>query len=102
MIQWETYKDVVETDNRFTVTNQISAGRDTLHQNQYTSSQHEAQYGGYVTVGLAGSASATVKSTENDALAAKGMFNVGLHIAKHGYLGPDTCTSENVHARREW
>ncbi|KAI8942273.1 hypothetical protein NX059_000352 [Plenodomus lindquistii] len=51
--------------------------------------------------GLAGSASAT-KFMEVDALAAEGMFKLGMHIAENGYPSPKTCTMENVSVRREW
>lgn len=51
--------------------------------------------------GLASSAIA-VKFMEVDSLAAQGMFNLGLNIAKNGYPSPKTCTLENVAVRREW
>ena len=51
---------------------------------------------------LIGGASATFKFGEQEALAAAGVFNVGLNAATNGYPSPDTCTLENVRVRREW
>ena len=39
---------------------------------------------------------------ETDALAAEGVFNLGLYVAKNGYPSAKTCTLENVALRREW
>jgi tyrosinase len=52
-------------------------------------------------VGLIGGASA-IKFMEVDALAAQGVFKLGLHVAQSGYPSPQTCTLENVAIRREW
>jgi tyrosinase len=52
-------------------------------------------------VGLIGGTSA-IKFMEVDALAAQGVFNLGLHVAQNGYPSPQTCTLENVSIRREW
>ncbi|KAF2662040.1 Di-copper centre-containing protein [Lophiostoma macrostomum CBS 122681] len=39
---------------------------------------------------------------ETDALAAQGVFNLGLYIAKNGYPNEDQCSLDNVALRREW
>ncbi|KAF2786397.1 Di-copper centre-containing protein [Melanomma pulvis-pyrius CBS 109.77] len=39
---------------------------------------------------------------ETDALAAQGVFNLGLQTAIKGYPSPKTCTLDNVAIRREW
>ncbi|KAF2263579.1 Di-copper centre-containing protein [Lojkania enalia] len=39
---------------------------------------------------------------ETDALAAAGVFNLGLHVALNGYPNPQKCTLRNVAIRREW
>lgn len=39
---------------------------------------------------------------ETDALAAEGVFNLGLNVAFHGYPNPSKCTLKNVAIRREW
>jgi tyrosinase len=39
---------------------------------------------------------------ETDALAAQGVFNLGLSTALKGYPSPKTCTLDNVAIRREW
>ncbi|KAF2111019.1 hypothetical protein BDV96DRAFT_194702 [Lophiotrema nucula] len=39
---------------------------------------------------------------ETDALAATGVFNLGLYVALHGYPNPQKCTLSNVAIRREW
>lgn len=54
-----------------------------------------------LTAGFAGSASA-IKFMEVDALAAEGVFKLGLHVAENGYPSPKTCTLKNVAVRREW
>lgn len=36
-----------------------------------------------------------------DALAAKGVLNLGVHIAEEGYPSPKTCTLKNAAVRRE-
>lgn len=54
-----------------------------------------------LTAGLAGTASA-IKFMENDALAAKGMINLGFQLAENGYPSPETCTLKNLAIRREW
>ncbi|KAH4102311.1 hypothetical protein HBI81_009010 [Parastagonospora nodorum] len=50
---------------------------------------------------VTGSTTAT-RFMEVDALAAQGVFNLGLHIAQNGYPSPKTCTLENIAVRREW
>lgn len=50
---------------------------------------------------VTGSATVT-KFMEVDALAAQGVFNLGLHIAQNGNSSPKTCTLENIAVRREW
>ncbi|ORX97795.1 hypothetical protein BCR34DRAFT_159763 [Clohesyomyces aquaticus] len=39
---------------------------------------------------------------EVDALAAEGVFNLGLYVALHGYPNPSKCTLSNVAVRKEW
>lgn len=39
---------------------------------------------------------------ETDALAANGVFNLGLNVAYHGYPNAQKCTLKNVAVRREW
>ncbi|KAF2469140.1 Di-copper centre-containing protein [Lindgomyces ingoldianus] len=39
---------------------------------------------------------------EVDALAAQGVFNLGLYVALHGYPNPKKCTLANVAVRKEW
>ncbi|KAF2000175.1 Di-copper centre-containing protein [Amniculicola lignicola CBS 123094] len=39
---------------------------------------------------------------ESDALAARGLSNLKLHVARSGYPSPETCTWKNVVRRREW
>jgi tyrosinase len=51
---------------------------------------------------LIGGVSATFKFGEQEALAAAGVFNIGLNAALHGYPSPETCTLKNVAVRREW
>lgn len=51
---------------------------------------------------LIGSASATLKFGEQEALAANAVFNIGLDAALNGYPSPNTCTLKNVAIRREW
>ena len=56
-----------------------------------------------LTAGLLGGANAgAIKFMENDALAAKGMANLAVHVAKNGYPAPEKCTLKNVAVRREW
>lgn len=38
---------------------------------------------------------------ESDALATKGLVNLGLYVAKHGYANPK-CTLKNAVVRKEW
>ncbi|KAF3049044.1 hypothetical protein E8E11_008917 [Didymella keratinophila] len=54
------------------------------------------------TAALIGSASATFKFGEQEALAANAVFNIGLNAAQNGYPSPNTCTLKNVAVRREW
>ena len=54
------------------------------------------------TAAFIGGASATFKFGEQEALAAAGVFNIGLNAAVNGYPSPDTCTLKNVRVRREW
>jgi tyrosinase len=42
------------------------------------------------------------KITEHDKLAALGLANVRIDVAKNGYPNPDQCTLKNVRVRREW
>ena len=42
------------------------------------------------------------KITEHDKLAALGLANVGIDVAKNGYPNPGQCTLKNVAVRREW
>jgi len=42
------------------------------------------------------------KVTEHDELAALGLANVGIDVAKNGYPNPGQCTLKNVKVRREW
>lgn len=56
---------------------------------------------GLLAATLAGSATA-VKFMGIDALAAKGVFNLGLHIAENGYPSPETCTLKNAVVRQEY
>jgi hypothetical protein len=42
------------------------------------------------------------KITEHDKLAALGIANVGIDVAKNGYPNPGQCTLKNVAVRREW
>ena len=42
------------------------------------------------------------KITDHDKLAALGLANVGIDVAKHGYPNPGQCTLKNVRVRREW
>ncbi|KAI4660374.1 uncharacterized protein J4E78_005077 [Alternaria triticimaculans] len=42
------------------------------------------------------------KVTEHDKLAALGLANVGIDVAKNGYPNPGQCTLKNVAVRREW
>jgi len=42
------------------------------------------------------------KVTEHDKLAALGLTNVGIDVAKNGYPNPGQCTLKNVAVRREW
>jgi tyrosinase len=39
---------------------------------------------------------------ETDALAAEGVFKLGLNVALEGYPNPAKCTLRNVAYRREW
>jgi tyrosinase len=39
---------------------------------------------------------------ETDALAAEGVFKLGLNVALEGYPNPQKCTLRNVAYRREW
>ena len=39
---------------------------------------------------------------EHDAMAAHGLFNLGLHVAINGYPNGDICTLKNVRIRKEW
>jgi hypothetical protein len=54
-----------------------------------------------LTAGLVGTAQG-VKFMEVDALAAQGMFNLGLNVAINGLPSPKTCNLKNVAVRREW
>ena len=53
-----------------------------------------------MAAGLVGSTTA-VKFMEIDAHAAKGIFNLGLHIAQNSYPSPETCTLKNAVVRQE-
>lgn len=49
---------------------------------------------------LLGSTGATI--LESDALAAKGLTKLGLHVAVNGYPNPEQCTLKKVAVRKEW
>jgi hypothetical protein len=54
-----------------------------------------------LTAGLVGTVEG-IKFMEVDALAAQGMFNLGLNVAINGLPSPKTCNLKNVAVRREW
>tara|TARA_R110002003_G_scaffold351_24_gene19076 strand:- start:6275 stop:6487 length:213 start_codon:yes stop_codon:yes gene_type:complete len=60
----------------------------------------------FITIALVSGASATPLEPrtifESDALAAKGVLNLGFFIAKEGYANPQKCNLENTAVRREW
>lgn len=60
------------------------------------------RFASIVAAVLIGGASADFKFGEQEALAAAGVFNIGLNAALNGYPNPDTCTLQNARVRREW
>ena len=60
------------------------------------------RFSNLVAAALIGGTSATLKFGEQEALAAAGIFNIGLNAALNGYPNPEACTLRNVRVRREW